>query len=106
MGKTTKTMRVSAKAYSEFSKFRELYVKHHGGDRATYGHVVSELVKFATLVLEQREVYLVGDRFFNDKAEAWGAACQRAVADLKAGREPKGPMVYYFLGEDREFKFG
>ena len=98
MSKQTRIMRISAENYARITELRTGYGRRHKIKRVTYDMILDELVRVAEALASGEEIYLVGDRAYEDLPEARGEALMKAVRER---RPPNLPIVCVKLGEDQ-----
>lgn len=68
------------------------------GKAMTYSEYLDELSKVAELMLDSQQLYKVGNTFYLDNAEAWGAAIVEQAKGVQLV-----PEVYLYIGLDSSF---
>ncbi len=94
---TSRVMRVSGENFERFTALKEAYAKKNRLKRVTYDSFMHEFLLAAQALLAGSECYLVGNKVYDDLAEARGQAIMSAV---EAKQPPVPPVVCVKLGED------
>lgn len=83
-------MKLSNPVHSRLNKVRKLR-------KTTYNDLITSLLNLLEEMEEQEPLYAVGDKLYNNLAEARGEAI---LVSVKKKKSPEFPIVLYAIGKD------